>query len=524
MEKQKPIVLLILDGWGIAPKSKFNAIEQAKKPNFDKLWKKYPHTILCASGSCVGLAAKQPGNSEAGHLNIGAGRMVLQDSMVINRSILDKTFYSNTAFMHAFDHMRAYKSRLHLMGLVSDNGSPHSDIKHLIALLALADEQKVDKVYLHLFTDGRDSPQHSVASIIKAIQNKIRRLNLKTTEVEIVTMIGRYYSMDRGKNWERTKLAYDCLVESKCKIFNNVEAAIEHSYNAGYTDEYFEPAIIDSNGNVEATRVQTNDAIIFFNLRSDRARQITKVFAQRDFNKKNPGSFKRNKVVNNVLFCALTDFGPDLSQNLVTAFPGDDLIGTLPFVMNSYKQLYIAETEKFAHVTYFMNGGHADPVFAEQRVKIDSPTIRSYAKKPEMSVYKVTDYIVKSMKSRKATFVVANFANPDMVGHTGDFKATKEAISHVDLCLGQIAATVMEQQGTLIVTADHGNAERMMNEKGEIDVQHTDNPVPLIIANHEKGMKLSQGSLGDIAPTIYNHFDIVKPDYVLGQSLISRKK
>ncbi|HCC23765.1 TPA: 2,3-bisphosphoglycerate-independent phosphoglycerate mutase [Candidatus Falkowbacteria bacterium] len=523
--QKKPIVLLILDGWGLAPKSKFNAVEQAKKPNFDKLWKKYPHTSLSASGDGVGLPARQPGNSEAGHMNIGAGRLVLQDTMIINRSIDDRTFFGNTAFLHAFDHIKANKSRLHLMGLVSVNGSPHSDLRHLFALIELANAQKQQKIFLHLFTDGRDSPQHSISSIIKKIRSHVQKINVTgDIDVQIVTLMGRFYAMDRGKNWNRTKAAYDCLVESRCRRFPSVEAAIEHSYNAGNTDEYFEPSIVEDDDNKEQTRVKKNDAIIFFNLRSDRARQIAKVFAQNDFTKKNNKSFTRSKVVKNVLFCALTDFGPDLSSNLVTAFPGDDLIGTMPFIMNRYKQLYIAETEKFAHVTYFINGGHADPVFAEQRVKIDSPKIRSYAQKPEMSVYKITDYIVKSIQKGTANFIVANFANPDMVGHTGDFEATKAAISHVDNCLGMVVAAVHEQEGTLFVTADHGNAEKMMDANGEINVQHTTNPVPFIVANHDKSIRLRKGILGDIAPTIYDYFDIIKPDYVTGKSLITNHK
>ncbi|OGF31671.1 phosphoglycerate mutase (2,3-diphosphoglycerate-independent) [Candidatus Falkowbacteria bacterium RIFOXYD2_FULL_35_9] len=520
----KPIVLLILDGWGIAPKSRGNAIVKAKTSNFDKLIKQYPHSQLCASGSCVGLPEHQPGNSESGHLNIGAGRIVLQDASVIDRSISDKTFFSNTSFLHVLDHLNAYKSQLHFMGLICDGTSPHSSLKHLYALIEFARLNKIKKVYLHLFTDGRDSPQRSIEKIIKSVKAQIKKLDKGYNGVEIVTLAGRFYTMDRGKNWDRTKVAYDCLVGSKCQRFTSVDQAIKHSYNAGYTDEYLEPAIISEDGDYKQTRISDNDAIIFFNLRSDRARQIAKTFAQRDFNKKNPGSFKRSKVPKNVLFCALTDFGPDLSNNIVTAFQGDDLIGTLPFVMNTYKQLYIAETEKFAHVTYFMNGGHADPVFAEDRVMIPSPVVQSYAEKPEMSVYKITDYIIKSLKHKKHDFIVANFANADMLGHTGDFNATVEGVSHVDICIGKIMSELISRSGTLFLTADHGNAETMLTQNNEFNVQHTSNPVPFIVANHDKNLKLTSGNLGDIAPTIYDYFDIAKPEYLSGQSLITRKK
>ncbi len=524
IKKYQPTILLVMDGFGLAPKGPGNAIELAKKPNFDSLWKKYPHAKLCASESCVGLPDGLAGNSEAGHMNIGAGRVVFQDNVIINRAIADGSFYQNISFKYVNDHIIANKSRLHLMGMVSDGDSPHSSLSHLVALVEWARQQKIEKVFLHLFTDGRDSAQHSSHRIIHELLTKLEKLNHGYKGWELVTLLGRFYAMDRAKNWDRTKKAYDCLVGGKGLKFTYYKDAIEHAYNSELTDEFIEPSIIDrGRSDFSESRIKNDDAVIFFNLRSDRARQLTKAFVQKRFNAENPGSFKRSKSLRNVLFCAFTYFGPDLSSELITAFPGAELLGTLPFVMNNYKQLYIAESEKFAHVTYFINGGYPHEVFDETRVLIPSDKVRNFALKPEMSVYTITDYILKAIKAKKFDFIVVNFANPDIVGHTGNLKATIKAIEHVDICLGKLMKAVTSLKGVMFVTADHGNAEKMIDEKtGEVFTEHTTNPVPFVIMHSKtKKVHLHDGSLGDIAPTIYDFMEIKQPATVVGQSLIN---
>ncbi|MEK7159812.1 MAG: 2,3-bisphosphoglycerate-independent phosphoglycerate mutase [Patescibacteria group bacterium] len=493
-----PVVLLILDGWGIAPPNRGNAIELAKKPNFDRLWEKFPHTTLKAHGHFVGLPDEQVGNSEAGHINIGAGRCIEQDSTIISESISDGRFKKNLAFREVFEYVKKNKSGLHLLGLVSDGDSPHSSLDHLYELVNLAYNQGLRKIYLHLITDGRDSAQFSALNIVDTV---LKNVYGKAT---IASLIGRFYAMDRAKNWERTEAAYDCLVGTGGDCFADYRDAILHAYNQKITDEFIFPAIIcKDKKHSGSSRVKDNDAIIFYNLRSDRARQLTKCFVQNDFNKKNKKAFKRSRVLKNTLFCAFTDFGPDL-DHILTAFPCSDIENTLPSVLSKRKQVYIAETEKYAHVTYFINGGFADPVNGEERLRIASPKVRSYDLKPEMSVYAVTDSVLKYIE-KDFNFITVNFANPDMVGHTGNLEATVKAIEHVDACIGKISQAVMKKNGCLIITADHGNAEKKIDlETNEIWAQHTTNPVPFILADESrKGVKLKTGSLGNIAPTIY---------------------
>ena len=525
----QPNVLLILDGWGIAPKGPGNAVEIAHKPHFDRVWKKYPHTQLCASESCVGLPDGQAGNSEAGHMNIGAGRVVYQDNVIINRAIADKSFFTNIAFESVLDHVKANHSRLHLMGMLSDGDSPHSSINHLIALVDWAKKKKVEKVFIHLFTDGRDSPQHCAERLIHDLFLRLEKFKNGTSNYELASLMGRFYAMDRGKNWDRTKRAYDCLTgtDKKTLKFSYYKDAIEHSYNKNLTDEYLEPVILDRHREgFENSRISDKDAVIYFNLRSDRARQLAKCFVQENFMKDNPGVFRRKKILKNILFCAMTYFGPDLSRQLVTAYPGAEMIATMPFVMNSYRQLYIAETEKFAHVTYFINGGYPDPVFGEDRIRVPSVIINNYADKPEMSAKAITKNILKVIASKKYDFIVANFANADMVGHTGNLAATIKAVETVDACVGAVISSVLSKKGNVFITADHGNAEKMIDEKtGEIFTEHTTNPVPFIIVGHQAlNLSIKPGNLGDIAPTIYDYLGVRIPGQVKGQSLIKVKK
>jgi 2,3-bisphosphoglycerate-independent phosphoglycerate mutase len=518
MEKQGPLVLLILDGWGIAPKSRGNAIELAKKPYFDKYWDKYPHTELFAHGKHVGVPANQVGNSEAGHINIGAGRMVLDDVVEISRDIDEGRFEKNLAINQTVEHVQKNNSKLHVMGLISDGQSPHASMKHLYSIIDLVHKKGIKKVYLHLFTDGRDSPPMSSLKIFKQIKNKVG------VKADIVTVIGRFYAMDRNKHWERTEKAYDCLIGKKFLHFNDYEDAVIHSYNKKVTDEFIEPAVVcQSKEKCTNTRINHNDGVIFFNSRSDRARQIAKCFVQKDFNIKNKKGFIRKKILKNVAFCALTDFGPDL-DHILTAYPSADLKETLPMILEHKTQLYIAETEKYAHMTYFISGGYADAVNGEDRMNIASPKVKNYASKPEMSVYKITKNVTKVINQGKYEFIAINFANPDMVGHTGNLKAVVEAIEHCDKCIKDLANAVRKKNGTLIITADHGNAERMLDEKtNEVWTSHTTNKVPFVIVNENlRGLKLQKsGTLGHIAPTIYDLYNLKNNSKILNKSLIA---
>ncbi|MBU1165115.1 2,3-bisphosphoglycerate-independent phosphoglycerate mutase [Patescibacteria group bacterium] len=518
-KKIKPTVLLILDGWGLAPANKGNAISLAKTPVMDRLWKKYPHSKLQASGKYCGLPLTQYGNSEAGHNNLGAGRVVDQEAVYISKAINTGQFFKNPAFEATYKHVKKNKSNLHLMGMLSNGSSAHSDPDHLLALLTWARLRKIDSVYLHLFTDGRDSPPHGALKMIESIMRNLKNHegDGKRTGEWIATIMGRYYAMDRKKSWLNTEKAYNTMVLNKGLKIQSPQAAITESYNREETDEFIPPYVIVRGGKPIA-KIKDKDAVIFFNLRSDRARQLAKPFVQEHFNKMNPGSFQRKKVLKNVLFIAMSDFGPDLG-NIITAYPNPDLVGTLPMTLVGQKQLYIAETEKFAHVTYFFNGGYADTVAAEDRIKIDSPKVDNYAKKPEMSVNEITTKLLSVLKNYN--FITVNFANPDMIGHTGDIKAAVGAVEAVDKCVGKVYNAVKELGGNLIITADHGNAEKMIDLKtNEVYTEHTFNPVPFIIITKEKiPQKLKNGVLGDVAPTVLKLMGIIKDKAMSSKAL-----
>lgn len=511
-----PIILIILDGWGIANPNKGNAIGLSDTPIINGLSKKYPYTELCASGKCVGLPSGQPGNSEAGHMNIGAGRLVEQDVIRISRSINNGTFFKNAAFLEAIRHIKKKNGNLHLMGMISDGMSPHSDPDHILALLVLARNYGIKDVYIHLFTDGRDSPRYASLKLVEKLERE-----LKNGEF-IATVMGRFYAMDRKKKWERTEKAYNALTLGCCPNAPRPQAAITESYNRGDSDEFVIPYAITKKDK-KSTRIKDNDSVIFFNLRSDRARQLAKTFTQKDFNKKNPGSFKRKKVLKNLHFIALTDFGPDLG-NILTAYPGIDLKKTLPMQLEHLSQLYIAETEKYAHVTYFFNGGYADPVNGEIRMVLPSPNVRSYDETPIMSSEGLTKEIVNNIKHKKYDFTVLNFAAPDMIGHTGNIKAGIKCCGEIDKRLGRIVKQYLRVNGTVIVTADHGNVEEMINLKtNEVITNHSDNPAPFILINNKLKNKIKlrkNGILGDIAPTILDLLNIKKPREMTGKSLI----
>jgi len=521
--KYMPIILVILDGWGIAKPNKGNAVNLAKTPFIDSLTKKYPHTELCASGKCVGLPADQPGNSEAGHMNIGAGRLVEQDMIRISRSINNGTFFKNAAFLEAIRHVKKGKGKLHLMGMLSDGMSPHSDPDHILALIILARNYGLQNVYLHLFTDGRDSPRYASLKLIERLEREL------TGGEFIATVMGRFYAMDRKKKWERTEMAYDALVLGRGGNAATPQDAVTESYNRGESDEFIRPYIMldrrrSATGNAAILpRIDNNDSVIFFNLRSDRARQLAKPFAQKDFNRRNPGSFKRKKVLKNIRFIALTDFGPDL-DNVLTAYPSADLRETLPMRLKNLRQLYIAETEKYAHVTYFFNGGYADPVNGEARMAVPSPDVSHYDQTPDMSSGDLAGAVVNNLKRGKYDFTVLNFAAPDMIGHTGNLKSAVKCCEMIDRRLSMIARGCLRAGGTIIITGDHGNIEKMVNlETDEVITKHSNNPVPFILINEELRGKIKlrrDGILGDIAPTILDLIGAKKPKEMTGKSLI----
>jgi 2,3-bisphosphoglycerate-independent phosphoglycerate mutase len=511
----KPTVLCILDGFGLAPPSKANAISLAKMPAYHHLWQKYPHTQLQASGKYAGLPNKQVGNSEAGHMNIGAGRIVEQDSVRILNSIKDGTFYKNPAFWGAIKHIRRNKSDLHLMGLLCNDQSPHADPRHLQALLELFRRKGVKQIFLHLFTDGRDSPPYIAIKLLRRL-----KASFKNGEI-VATVMGRFYAMDRKKSWDRTEKAYNAMVLGEGYKVDNSEDAILHAYGRKETDEFIPSSVIYYQGKPGGL-IKNDDALVFFNLRSDRARQITKPFVQQDFEAKSGFErFQRKKILKNLYFVALTDFGPDLDL-VISAFPSAEIVGTLPMVLEKYRQLYIAETEKFAHMTYFFNGGYADPIAGEDRVKISSPDVSRYDKKPAMSAREITAQVLKVLKKNQYQFIAINFANPDMLGHTGNIPAAVKGLEVVDECLGKIFNTLKEKDGNLIITADHGNCDEMLDLKtGEIVTEHSKNPVPFILVSDQyKRRRLNKGFLGNIAPTVLATMGIKKSPQMKGESLI----
>ncbi|MFA4941882.1 MAG: 2,3-bisphosphoglycerate-independent phosphoglycerate mutase [Patescibacteria group bacterium] len=515
-----PMILVILDGWGIAKPGKGNAVTLAKTPTMDGITKKYPSTELFAHGRYVGLPPKQDGNSEAGHMNIGAGRVVEQDAVKISKSINDGTFFKNAAFLQAIKHAKDNKGKVHLMGMLSNGMSAHSEPDHILALLTLLEKNKVNNIYLHLFTDGRDSPKYASLKLIEEMQK-----SFKNQEI-IATVMGRFYAMDRKKKWERTKMAYEALVSGRGHVAGSASAAITESYNKGNNDEFIEPYVIDKNGQIE-----DGDSVIFFNLRSDRARQLAKIFVQKDFNNDNPGSPKRSKVFKDLCFVAMTDFGPDL-DSIISAFPSVDLKETLPMIFSGIKQLYLAETEKYAHVTYFFNGGYSGRVDDEDQAVISSPDVRSYDETPPMKSEELARMVIYDLGKKKYDFVLLNFAAPDMIGHTGNLAAGVECCEKVDKYLGKIIKAYLKEKGTVLVTADHGNVEEMINLKtGEIDTEHSTNKVPFIMVNKKfsslsalakKNMLREDGVLGDIAPTILELVNKQKPKEMTGVSLIKK--
>jgi 2,3-bisphosphoglycerate-independent phosphoglycerate mutase len=507
-KKTKPTILAVLDGWGIGPKDDTNAIWLAKTPVFDYLSEKYPSVQLGATGKDVGLDNRQTSGSETGHMNIGAGRIVIQDSRKISESINTGTFFHNAAFLGAISHVKKNKSNLHLMGLLGNEDSPHMNPYHLEALLLLAKRNGIKNVYIHFFTDGRDSYPKSAFSHLDNWEKRIKYIGIG----KIATLVGRFYAMDRAKNWSRLKIAYDLLVSGKGEKFKCPKDAVVDAYDNALTDEYIKPSMI-----IPKAKIKNNDAVIFFNLRSDRARQFAKLFVL----EKSKETKLPKPRLKNLYFVAMTNFGPDLPVH--TAFQDHPANGTLPTALGDFHQLYIAETEKFAHITYFLNGGYADAIDGEDRLMIPSPITDNYAKIPQMSAEKITKKILGFLQKNKYDFTAVNFANADMVGHTGNMKAAIKAVEYVDRCLGKIHKELQKEKGNLIITADHGNADCMWDKYANLPMTfHTKNPVPFIIASDRyKRKKLASGGvLGNISPTICDIMEADKLREMMKKSLL----
>ncbi|MDR1801417.1 MAG: 2,3-bisphosphoglycerate-independent phosphoglycerate mutase [Lachnospiraceae bacterium] len=509
--RKKPTVLMILDGCGLSDNKKGNAVYEAKTPNLDRLKKEYPFVKGNASGLFVGLPDGQMGNSEVGHLNMGAGRIVYQDLTKITKAINDGDFFTNPALLKACENAKENNSSLHLMGLLSDGGV-HSHNTHLYGLLELAKRQGIRKVYVHCFLDGRDTPPTSGADYAKELETKMRELGVG----EIATVMGRYYVMDRDNRWDRVERAYNALTKGIGEPGTFGSVAISDSYKTGVTDEFVLPTVIKKNKKPVAV-IEEGDSVIFFNFRPDRAREITRAFCCDDF-----GGFARGKRIKTTYVC-FTDYDVTI-PNKEVAFPKEELTNTFGEYISSLglKQLRTAETEKYAHVTFFFNGGVEAPNPGEDRELVPSPKVATYDLKPEMSAYGVSDVLVKAIKSGKYDVIVINYANCDMVGHTGVEAAAIKAVEAVDTCVGYAVEALLEADGVMFLCADHGNAECMIDEQtGAPFTAHTTNPVPFILINADKKYGLKEGGkLADIAPTLLELMGIEKPKEMTGESLL----
>ncbi len=517
----KPVVLIVLDGWGLSENKKGNAILKAKLPTIDKLNKFYPHIALQASGISVGLPWGEPGNSEVGHITLGTGQTLYQNMPRITMAIQDGEFFKNSAFLKAISHCKKNNSTLHLMGLIGKGGI-HSIVDHLYGLLELARNQKFENVFLHLFTDGRDSTPTSGMESLKELQKKIDFY--KTGR--IATIGGRYYGMDRNNNWDRIKLAYDVIANGVGEQITDPIDYLNKCYKQKVFDEYIKPAVVMENSK-PLTTVNNNDSIIFFNFREDRAREITKAFVLPEFNK-----FAR-KPIKNLYFTAMVQYEADLPVSI--AFPVVEVSNCLGNILSKNKltQLRIAETEKFAHITYFFNGGKEEPFFREDRIIVPSKDAARFDEAPEMSAPEITDKVIEFIRQpaeEKYDFILINYANADIIGHTGNEAATVTALETIDRCLGKLIKEIILKKGCLLITADHGNAEEMISLKtGEENTEHSTNPVPLWFITGENHLDETEkspysfevtGLLSDITPTILELFNIEKPMEISGESLL----
>lgn len=505
--KKRPVMLIIMDGYGIADSSNTNAISLAKKPNLDRIFKEYDTKHLNASGDAVGLPEGQMGNSEVGHMNIGAGRVVRQSLSRINYSIKTGEFNSNPVILKAIENAKNNGKKFHILGLCSTGGI-HSHIDHIIALSKLAHSQGIDNVYFHAFLDGRDTAPTSGITFVEEVMTK--------GDIKVATVGGRYYAMDRDKNYDRVQKAYDAMTIGSGEYFENPLEGIQKSYDNGKTDEFVVPFISDKNGLIE-----DGDSVVFANFRPDRAIQIATVFSNPEgiiYNPEKPYRFDSSKGPKNIYFVSMMKYSDSVKGDLAFGLQSfDNLFGDV-IAKNNMTQLRIAETEKYAHVTFFFDGGADRDIKGADRILVNSPKVATYDLKPEMSAFEVCDKVCEAIKTNKYDTIVLNFANCDMVGHTGIIEAAVKAVEAVDTCVGKVVDTLEEVGGVALITADHGNAEKMVDENGNVYTAHTTNLVPVVIT--DKNIKLRDGILSDIAPTMLELLGIEKPADMTSQSLI----
>jgi len=507
----RPFVLVVCDGWGYNPDPFGNAIAAARTPHFDELCARWPWTTVEASGEAVGLPAGQQGNSEVGHLTIGAGRVVFQDLPRISRAIERGTFFDNPVLCSAVDRARDTGRALHCLGLVSPGGV-HSHQDHGLAVVALARRRGLDRVYVHAFTDGRDEPPASAADFVERFAAGLDRIGCG----RIVTVSGRYYAMDRDRRWDRTQRAYEVVAGGGDGTATDPVLYIRESYEDGVTDEFLEPVSIIPDGE-RRVRIEDGDSAVFFNFRPDRARQLCHALVDQDFT-----AFTRSRRLGDLLLVTFTEYETDLGDGV--AFPKEDVTQTLAEVISTYglRQFHVAETEKYAHVTYFINGGREDPFPGEERLLVPSPKVATYEQTPQMSAPAITDAVVDRLRRGEDALIVVNFANPDMVGHTGDFDATVTAVEIVDSCIGRIAEATLQAGGAMLMTADHGNAELKIDRSdGSRLTAHTISPVPVLLCGSAAQSLAESGGLSDVAPTVLTVMGLPKPAVMTGRDLQS---
>lgn len=500
-----PVALIIMDGYGINKDTYGNAIAAAKKPNLDRYFAEWPNTIIGASGMDVGLPDGQMGNSEVGHTNMGAGRIVYQELTRITKSIADGEYLNNEAFCAAVENCKQHGGALHLMGLLS-SGGVHSHNTHLYGMLELAKKAGLHEVYVHCFMDGRDVPPSSGKEFIEELAAKMAEIGVG----KIATISGRYYAMDRDNRWERVVKAYSAMVYGEGVMCDDPVKAMENSYAEGVTDEFVVPVVVDAKGIIKA-----NDSVIFFNFRPDRAREITRTFVDPEFS-----GFERKNGMFPLTYVCFTQYDATM-PNVLVAFKPQSLVNTLGEYISSIgkTQLRIAETEKYAHVTFFFNGGVEKQYEGEDRILVNSPKVATYDLQPEMSAYEVTDKVLAAIDSEKYDVIILNFANCDMVGHTGVFDAAVKAVEAVDTCVGKTVDAILAHGGTALITADHGNADKMFEADGSPFTAHTTNPVPLIVAG-QKGELRKGGVLADLAPTMLKIMGVPQPEEMTGKSIL----
>jgi len=503
----KKVLLMILDGWGLTQNEEVSAVAKAKTPFVDEISEKYPHAQLRTDGMNVGLPEGQMGNSEVGHMNLGAGRVVYQDLVKINQAVENKTLIEEPALREAFEYAKKNDKPIHFMGLLSDGGV-HSHIKHLKGLISAAEEYGIKKKYLHAFTDGRDVDPRSGKGFVEEILQ-----HLDETNAELASIIGRYYAMDRDKRWERVEKAYDLIVKGEGKETKDAVKAVQESYDDDVTDEFIKPIVITKEDGTPVAKLQEKDVVIFFNFRTDRGRQLTQVLSQDNF-----PEYEMKKMP--LYYVTLTKYD-DSFKNVNVIFKKENIKSTLGEVLEfvGKKQIRIAETEKYPHVTFFFSGGREEPFKGEKRIMCNSPKVATYDLQPEMSAYEIRDKIVPELNKKSADFICLNFANPDMVGHTGVFEAAVKACETVDECAKDVCTAAMDNDYSVIVIADHGNSETMINEDGSPNTAHTTNPVPLILLDKDV-KEIKDGKLGDIAPTILKLMGIDKPELMTQDSLV----